>query len=48
MNQQESAGTVRCPECLGELPTDGTTAALLENGCVYCGADLTPDALSPR
>ncbi|QLD91064.1 hypothetical protein HWV07_19250 [Natronomonas salina] len=47
MNQQEPSGTMRCPECLGELPAGGT-AALLENGCVYCGADLTPDALSTR
>ena len=36
-----------CPECAEVISVnDGMREALLDNGCVICGADVSPEAFS--
>jgi len=38
-----------CPACGETLTVNGSMkAALVENGCVVCGTDVTPEAFSPE
>lgn len=50
MCQQELEGdTFVCPDCGGIVPlSSGSEDALLESGCVYCGADLSVASLRCR
>ncbi|MFB6165915.1 MAG: hypothetical protein ABEJ31_12215 [Haloarculaceae archaeon] len=37
-----------CPECAETIEVNGEMKdALIANGCVMCGADVTPGAFSP-
>ena len=49
MNREETAEfSFRCPSCEESLTVNGPMrAALVERGCVVCGADLTPAAFTP-
>lgn len=44
---REDSYTFTCPECGEEMEVnDGMREALLEHGCVICGAGLSPEAFS--
>jgi ribosomal protein L37AE/L43A len=49
MNCEEATEfSFRCPSCEESLTVNGPMrAALVERGCVVCGADLTPAAFTP-
>jgi hypothetical protein len=48
MNRKETTEfSFRCPSCDELLTVNGAMrAALVERGCVVCGADLTPAAFT--
>lgn len=49
MNREEAAEfSFRCPSCEESLTVNGAMrAALVERGCVVCGAELTLAAFTP-